>query len=118
MIENREDVPMMTGALDWSGTTKMNREQLIEFVNNSHFKSLFEAEDNIPSGINKVASGLDLDEHRWFSTAIDVYRCEDGFVGIQGAYQSFSEMQSWSDIDWDCTAFPMKEIQTVTYVAE
>ena len=96
----------------------MKRSELIEMVNDAHYKSLFEAEDNIPSEINKVASGLELDEHRWFSTAIDVYECEDGFVGIQGAYQSFSEMQSWSDIDWDCTAFPMKAVETITYVSE
>lgn len=96
----------------------MKREELIEKVNDAHYKSLWEAEDEMGHEVEKVAEGLDLDEHRWFSTAIDVYRCEDGFVGIQGAYQSFSEMQSWSDIDWDCTAFPMKEIQTVTYIAE
>lgn len=96
----------------------MKREELIEKVNAAHYKSLWEAEDEMDPEVEKVAKGLDLDEHRWFSTAIDVYRCEDGFVGIQGAYQSFSEMQSWSDIDWDCTAFPMKAVETITYVAE
>jgi hypothetical protein len=94
----------------------MTKKELIEKINNSHYKSLWEVEECIPDEVKKVAEGLELDEHRWFSTAINVYEVEDGFVGIQGAYQSFSEMQSWKDIDWDCTAFPMKQVQTVTYV--
>ena len=96
----------------------MKKQELIDLINNAHCCSLWKAEDIIPSDIPQVAEGLKLDEHRWYSTAINVYKCEDGFVGVWGAYQSFSEMQSWDDLDVICEAFPMKEIQTVTYVAE
>jgi hypothetical protein len=98
----------------------MKVQELIDLINNTErdvpLYSLYDAEDVIPRGVDKVASGLDLDEHRWYSTAIDVYQCEDGFVGIRGAYQSFSEMQDWSDICFTCYAFEMEAVPSVKYV--
>lgn len=96
----------------------MKKEELINKINEAHCMSLWQAEDIIPIEIRKVADGLRLDEHRWYSTAIDVYEVEDGFVGVWGAYQSFSECQSWNDIGVECVAFGMKQVQTVTYVEE
>lgn len=96
----------------------MKKQELIDLINNANCCSLWKAEDIIPIDVPQVAEGLKLDEHRWYSTAINVYKCEDGFVGVWGAYQSFSEMQMWEDLDVICEAFPMKEIQTVTYVEE
>jgi hypothetical protein len=98
----------------------MKVQELIDLINNTErdtpLYSLYDAEDVIPRDVDKVASGLDLDEHRWYSTAIDVYQCEDGFVGIRGAYQSFSEMQTWSDICFTCYAFEMEAVPSVKYV--
>ena len=98
----------------------MKVQELINLINNTDrdtpLYSLYDAEDVIPREVNKVASGLDLDEHRWYSTAVDVYQCEDGYVGIFGAYQSFSEMQDWSDISVTCDAFEMKQVPSVKYV--
>ena len=96
----------------------MNKQELIDLINNAYCHSLWPAEDIIPGNISQVAEGLKLDQHRWYSTAINVYQCEDGFVGIWGAYQSFSEMQTWEDLDIICEAFPMKQVQTITYVEE
>jgi hypothetical protein len=96
----------------------MKKEELINLINDAHCCSLWQAEDIIPREIPQVAEGLKLDQHRWYSTAINVYQCEDGFVGVWGAYQSFSEMQMWEDLDVICEAFPMKAVQTITYVQE
>lgn len=63
----------------------------------------------------QVATGLNLDEHRWYSIATDVYECEDGFVGVRGAYQSFSESQTWEDINVLCEAEEYIAVPTVTY---
>ena len=93
----------------------MKVQQLIEKVNNGKYYSLYEVEGIIPTEIDKVASGLEQDEHRWYSTAVDVYKCEDGFVGIRGAYQSFSEMQTWKDINVLCKASEYLEVMTTTY---
>lgn len=92
----------------------MTVSEFIDFVNSSNFYSLGEVED-VAEGVKRVASGLDLDEHRWYSTAIDVYKCSDGFVGVFGAYQSFSEAQMWSDIDILCEAEEYEEYTTVSY---
>lgn len=50
-------------------------------------------------GVNLIDEGLDLDQHRWYSIATNIYKCSDGYVKVKGAFQSFSEMQMWSDID-------------------
>lgn len=51
------------------------------------------------NGVELVEKGLNLDEHRWYSRATNIYKCSDGYVKVTGAYQSFSERQMWSDIN-------------------
>ena len=34
--------------------------------------------------IKQVASDLDFDEHRWYIISTNVYKCEDGFIGVRG----------------------------------
>ena len=46
-----------------------------------------------------VEKGLNLDQHRWYSIATNIYKCSDGYVKVTGAYQSFSEAQTWEDIN-------------------
>lgn len=50
-------------------------------------------------GVKLVDEGLNLDQYRWYSIATNIYECSDGYVKVTGAFQSFSEMQMWSDID-------------------
>lgn len=96
----------------------MKVQEIIDLVKKEPLYSLWDAKDVIGENAKKVASGLELDEHRWYSTAVDVYQCDDGFVGVWGAYQSFSEMQTWQDIDIVCEASKYKEVQSVTYEPE
>lgn len=51
------------------------------------------------NGVELVEKGLNLDEHRWYSIATNIYKCSDGYVKVTGAYQSFSEVQTWEDIN-------------------
>lgn len=51
------------------------------------------------NGVKLVEKGLNLDEHRWYSIATNIYKCSDGYVKVTGAYQSFSESQTWEDIN-------------------
>ena len=51
------------------------------------------------NGVELVEKGLNLDEHRWYSIATNIYKCSDGYVKVTGAYQSFSEAQTWEDIN-------------------
>jgi len=51
------------------------------------------------NGVELVEKGLNLDQHRWYSIATNIYKCSDGYVKVTGAYQSFSEVQTWEDIN-------------------
>ena len=51
------------------------------------------------NGVELVEKGLNLDQHRWYSIATNIYKCSDGYVKVTGAYQSFSESQTWEDIN-------------------
>lgn len=51
------------------------------------------------NGVELVEEGLNLDQHRWYSIATNIYKCSDGYVKVTGAYQSFSEVQTWKDIN-------------------
>lgn len=62
--------------------------------------SLWEVTDIAKAnGVELVENGLNLDQHRWYSIATNIYKCSDGFVKVKGAYQSFSEAQTWEDIN-------------------
>lgn len=96
----------------------MQVQELIDFINEAHFPSLWEADDEIQAKFGKqkkVASGLNFDEHRWYSISTDVYQCEDGYVGVTGCSQLKSEMMSWSDADVITRAEEYEAVQTVTY---
>lgn len=51
------------------------------------------------NGVELVEKGLNLDQYRWYSIATNIYKCSDGYVKVTGAYQSFSEAQTWEDIN-------------------
>lgn len=75
--------------------------------------------EEIDKELNKlpvVASGLDVDKHRWYETSITVYKHEEGFLGIRFITDQFSEMSSMEDHYWTLPAFEMQEVKTVTYI--
>ena len=96
----------------------MKVQELINLINEEPLYSLWDADDVIGKNAKMVASHLDLDEYRWYNMAVNVYECEDGFVGVFGVYQSFSESQTWEDINVVCEASRYKEVKTVTYIPE
>jgi hypothetical protein len=94
----------------------MKVQDLIELINNSEdLYCLEDAEDIIPNDINCVASELDVDKHRWFSTAVDVYACEDGYVGVCGVNTIYSEYMSPRDCNYPCEAFEYESVQIISY---
>lgn len=94
----------------------MKVRQLIDLINKENdLYTLEEAYDIIPSNIERVKSGLELDKYRWYSKAVDVYKCEDGYVGVSGVYDIYSETDSPMDIGVSCSASEYQEVLTVTY---
>lgn len=93
----------------------MKVQEFIEAVNNGKFHSLWEVGDEIENCPKIVASGLDFDEHRWYSITTDVYECEDGFVGVRGCSQLKSEMMDWYDAGEETYAEEYEPVQVTTY---
>lgn len=75
-------------------------EKFIEMINgDDNNYSLCQTTDiGNTYGVKLVDEGFNLDQHRWYSIATNIYKCSDGYVKVTGAFQSFSEMQMWSDI--------------------
>lgn len=96
----------------------MSVAEAISLVNDNDdvYYSLFDINELLEEhGLYRVAKGINMDQFRWYSTAIDVYKCTDGFIGVSGLFQSFSEMQSASDCNVICEVFEMEQVPTVTY---
>jgi hypothetical protein len=94
----------------------MKKQDLINLINNNEELDYLSAvEDIIPKEVNCVAEHLYVDKHRWFSTSVNVYACEDGYVGIRGVDQLFSPYMCFSDCDYPCEASEYEEVVTITY---
>lgn len=80
-------------------TKKMTCTEFEVEINDIAPYSLWEVTDIAKAnGVELIEKGLNLDEHRWYSIATNIYKCSDGYVKVTGAYQSFSESQTWEDI--------------------
>lgn len=94
----------------------MKVKELIDIINYSDFYCLGEVEDEVDEQAKQVEHGSALDNHRWYSTAIDVYECEDGYVGVFGVYQIFSEQMEYEDVDVKCYAEEYAAVPRITYI--
>lgn len=92
----------------------MKVAEVIEKVNSTKYWSLYSFEEDFD--LEMVASGLYVDKLRWFETSTSVYKCEDGFVGVNGVTQTYSEMMDYSDCLCECFAEEFEPKQTITYV--
>lgn len=93
----------------------MKKKDLIDLVNNDCLYSLYDVEDILPEVVQCVATDLEIDRHRWYSICVNVYACEDGYVGIRGVNQLYSETMIFSDCDVICEAKEYEEVVTITY---
>jgi hypothetical protein len=62
-----------------------------------------------------VATGLYVDKHRWYETAIDVYKVQDKLIGIRAISQLYSESSGIEDCFHYLRFMEMEEIKTTTY---
>lgn len=95
----------------------MKKKEVIDLINNEdELYHNCDAEDLLNEhGIEQVAYNLNVDRHRWYEIITDIYKCEDGYVGITGLGKLYSEMMSPSDCDVHCYAEEYEEVTTITY---
>lgn len=92
----------------------MKVAEVIEKCSSENIWSFWEFEEEFPE-LKLVASDLNVERDRWFEISTNVYECEDGFVGVSGVSQVYSEMMSNSDCDCPCTAVEYESFTTVSY---
>lgn len=93
----------------------MKVKELIEHVSKYTFYSLMEVEDSLKEVPQCVAERLEIDKHRWYSVSTFVYECEDGFVGIRGVSDIYSDDIDAEDCGVICTACEYEEFPHVLY---
>lgn len=82
----------------------MKVKELIDKVNSTtNCYSIHHAEDFIKK-INKVASDIYVEKHKWYNISTNIYRLKDGFVGITRPSMLKSKSTIWSDCDYMCIA--------------
>lgn len=95
----------------------MTVKEFIQMVNEGEFWSLRAVDDSdLGEGFERIESGNDLDEHRWYSTAEDIYKLEDGYVGVRGLFQIFSEWDYAKDYGVKCRAYEVEPVPSIKYV--
>ena len=55
------------------------------------------------------------DEYRWYVIGTTVFKVGDEFFGVRGPVALKSEAMGYKDVDWECTAFEMVAVPSVTY---
>ena len=96
----------------------MKVQELIDYVNSNGFYSMYDFEDFLTdreSELEIVSEDIDVDRHRWYEISTTVYKVEDGYVGIRGISQIYSEYMSDKDCDYLCEASEYEEVQTISY---
>lgn len=95
----------------------MKVEEFIEAINEGEFWALCYIDDtDLWEDFEIIQTGNDLDEHRWYSTAENIYKLEDGYVGVRGLFQVFSELSCFEDFKTKCYAYEVEPVPSVKYV--
>ena len=93
----------------------MKVKELIDKVNSTtNCYSIHHAEDFIKK-INKVASDIYVEKHKWYNISTNIYRLEDGFVGITRPSMLKSKSIIWSDCDYTCIVEEYESVYKLIY---
>lgn len=93
----------------------MKVADVIANVNSEKYWSLFDFEANFD--LTCVAININIDRYRWYELSTNVYKCDDGYVGVTGIAKCFDEYASPVDMDCPCYAEEFVPIETVQYIS-
>ena len=95
----------------------MKVKEAIEKIKESEPSSIWDAEKILFEDKNteEVASGLDINENRWYINSTSVYKLEDGYIGIHGPSSLKSEAIGYFDLMEEVIVQEYEEFTTISY---
>ena len=102
----------------------MKVQEVIDLVNNNKdaFIDLWSLtdedvleENNIELNLGDFVMKLPGKVHRWYTEATNVYKCDDGYVGITGFDYGHGDSVDPRDCFCHCNAKEFEEFATVSY---
>lgn len=95
----------------------MKVKEVIEKTDTTNYWSFYDFEKAFPE-LEFIEGNLDVDKHRWFETSCAVYKCEDGFVMVQGVSTMFGEDMEWEDCGFECNVEECFPVQSIRYLTK
>ncbi len=102
----------------------MKVKDFIDIINRNNIWALCQVEDceelwdkldsNNEEFPELVAYDLEIDRHRRYSTSVDVYQLDDGFVGVWGIDSVHGDMY-YEDCGLKCEASEYEEYSAINY---
>lgn len=102
-------------AITNTGGTMSKAKELVKAINAAKVCSPCFLEDEIEMGGATEVATIELDEHRWYVIGTVVFRVGDEFFGVRGPTSLKSEAMGFADVEWECEAFEMEQVPSVTY---
>jgi hypothetical protein len=97
---------------------KINSLNIIQTEYQDEFVFPEELQDFLINNCSVVKSGLHIDKHRHYETAITVYQYNEKYFGLQFVIDLYSEMSSIEGISHTIKAFSMKQVMKPTYLID
>jgi len=104
---------------------KLSLKELVEFLNNQEIIQERDWLEDIPEDIYKEYFDLPnnrayldtvaVNEHRWYEDAIEVYKFDDEFLGVNTITKLYSESSGYEDCYHTLKFYVMEQIPSVTY---
>ncbi len=92
----------------------MKVADVIAKVNLNKYWSLFDFDVNFD--LHCVATNINVDRHPCYKLSTNVYKCDDGYVGINGITQCFDNCSSPVDMNCPCYAEEYVPIESSQYI--
>lgn len=93
----------------------MTVKEAIKKINSEKCYSIWDAEECLEGDYKLVDRDLEPERHRWHETSVNVYKLDDGYIGIWGLSNIYSELSTAEDFEIQCEADEYEEVQIISY---
>lgn len=94
----------------------MKVEEAIKLINNSWNCYSLESAGYLLTGCKLVNRQDYNNSNRWYIMATDIYKVDDGYIGVRGVLGLKSGTMNYSDTNEHCIAEEYKAVPTITYM--